>query len=312
MSELDSVFSDDWGEDHRSGVVAVIGRPNVGKSTLVNAVVGQKIAIVTAKPQTTRRRQLGIYTTAEAQILLVDTPGLHKPRSRLGDYMLAAAQDALKEADAVLWILDGSQPPTAEDSRIAELLLPLDARTPLILALNKMDLVCEPFDYEAHLSLREHHSAFEISAAESRGIDRMLRALICLLPTGPRYYPAEQVSEANWRFIAAEVIREKIIEATSDEIPHCVAIKINRFREKPKITLIEATVYVERDSQKGIVIGKGGGMIKAVGMAARQELEALLEVQVHLETRVKVLKNWRGNENMMRRLGYALPKRKGN
>lgn len=312
MDELDSVFSDDWAEDHRSGVVAVIGRPNVGKSTLVNAVIGQKIAIVTAKPQTTRRRQLGIYTTAEAQILLVDTPGLHNARSRLGDYMVAAARDALREADAVLWILDASQPPTSEDRRIAEWLASLKAKAPLLLALNKMDLVADSFDRGGHLSLCEHHSAFEISAAESRGIDRVLRALIGLLPVGPRYYPAEQVSEANWRFIAAEVIREKIIEATSDEIPHCVAIEINRFREKPRITLIEATAYVERNSQKGIVIGKGGGMIKAVGMAARQELEALLEVQVHLEIRVKVLKNWRGNEQMMRRLGYALPKRKGN
>ena len=310
MPELDSVFSDDWNEDHRSGIVAVIGRPNVGKSTLVNAVIGQKIAIVTAKPQTTRRRQLGIYTSAEAQILLVDTPGLHKPRTRLGDYMVAAAQDALRDADAVLWILDASQPPTAEDGHIAESLSGLDASRPLLLALNKMDLVAEPIHRDAHLALREYHSAFEISAAENRGIDEMLRALIQLLPVGPRYYPAEQVSEVNWRFIASEIIREKIIEATSDEIPHCVAIEINRYREKARITLIEATVYVERDSQKGIVIGKGGRMIKAVGMAARNELEALLQVQVHLETRVKVLKNWRSNERMMRRLGYPLPKRK--
>ena len=310
MDELDSVFSDDWSEDHRSGVVAVIGRPNVGKSTLVNAVVGQKIAIVTAKPQTTRRRQLGIYTTSEAQVLLVDTPGVHKPRTRLGEYMIAAAHDALKEADAVLWILDGSQPPTAEDNRIAELLLRLGATKSLIIALNKMDLVEAAIHRAAHLALCEYHSAFEISAAQNRGIDQMLGAVIGLLPAGPRYYPAEQISEANWRFIAAEVIREKIIEATSDEVPHCVAVEINRFREKSRITIIEATVYVERESQKGIVIGKGGGMIKAIGMAARQELEALLEVQVHLETRVKMLKNWRSNERMMRRLGYALPKRK--
>ncbi len=310
MDELDSIFSDDWGEDHRSGMVAVVGRPNVGKSTLINAVLGQKIAITTAKPQTTRQRQLGIFTTAEAQILFIDTPGLHKPRTRLGDYMVNVVHGALKDADAILWIVDVSRPPNNEDRRVADLMARLVPSTPIVLVLNKIDLVGGEYDRSAHLGLCDALLVLETSARLARGIADLPTSLIPLLPLGPRYFPAEQVSETNMRFIAAESIREKIIDLTSDEIPYTVAVEIDRFREKPNITVIEATIYVERESQKGIVIGKGGSMIKQIGVTARSELERLLETHLHLETRVKVLKNWRSNEAFMRRVGYAMPKRK--
>ena len=309
MSELDSIFNEGWGDDHRSGLVAVVGKPNVGKSTLINAILGQKIAIVAAKPQTTRQRQLGIYTSPEAQLLFIDTPGIHKPSTRLGHYMIGVAHDALKDADVILWILDASAPLTEEDRNIARLLEQITPNTPRVLALNKIDLVLAQPAFEEYLSLCEHHSALPTSAKEGQGVSGLLQCLIPLMPLGPRYYPADQLSEANLRFMAAEIIREQIIERTSDEIPHSTAVLINRFRERPDITHIEASIYVERGSQKGIIIGKRGVMIKQIGVAARAELQDLLGAQVHLETRVKVQKNWRSNEDFMRRAGYRTPKR---
>ncbi|MCY4147265.1 MAG: GTPase Era, partial [Chloroflexi bacterium] len=202
MADLDSIFSDDWGEDHRSGIVAMVGQPNVGKSTLINAILGQKIAIVTSKPQTTRQRQLGIYTAADAQILFVDTPGIHKPQTRLGHYMLGVARGALRDADAILWLLDASRAPNDADRRIADLLRQLAPSQPVVLALNKSDLLDDAADFGEHFALCGHQRALKTSATKGQGIAELLEALLPLLPLGPRYYPAEQATDANLRCLA--------------------------------------------------------------------------------------------------------------
>jgi GTPase len=308
MSENDSVFNDDWSEDHRSGVVAVIGRPNVGKSTLINGILGQKIAITTPRPQTTRRQQLGIYTTDAGQILFMDTPGIHKPHNKLGEFMYDAAEKALEDADVLLWIVDATEAPTGSDKYIAGVIQNKALKTPVVLALNKVDLLKGTYDFREHLALTPHEAFFYVSALAGTKVPELIEKILSLLPHGPRYYPAEQVSDMNMRFIAAEVIREKIIMHTEKEIPYSVAVGIDGYKEGEDRTSIDATIYVERDSQKGILIGKGGSMIKTIGTEARQELMTMLEMPVHLELHVKVLKDWRDNETLMRRLGYRLPK----
>lgn len=308
MQEMDSIFNDEWPENHRSGVVAVVGRPNVGKSTLINAILGHKVAIATARPQTTRRNQLGIFTTDEAQILFVDTPGLHRAQSRLGEYMVESAERALKDADVILWILDASEPPSGADTHIAGRISELRGNTPVVLVLNKIDQLKSGADVSAHLELIEHIAVHRISALKDEGVSELVEALGAMLPEGPRYYPAEQLSDQNMRFVAAEIVREKIILNTEQEIPHAVAVVVDSYKEEEDRATINATIYVERDSQKGIIIGKGGQMIKTIGTQARQELIALLGTAVHLELHVKVLKNWRSDERLMRRVGYFIPK----
>jgi GTP-binding protein Era len=310
--DLNSVFTEELPPDHRSGVVAVVGRPNVGKSTLINRILGQKIAIVSPKPQTTRRQQLGIYTSVQGQILFVDTPGLHKPQHKLGEFMVKVAEDALKDADLILWVVDVSEEPQDSEKHIAETVNRLRGGTPIILALNKVDLTSESsraLHRDAYAGLVEQAETVLISASEGTGVQELVDDLMKRLPNGPRYYPADQVSEVNMRFIVAEVIREKIIMNTEQEIPYSVAVEVNEYKERSDtMTYIDALIYVERDSQKGIIIGKGGEMIKRIGAQARTELVETVGTQVYLELHVKVLKNWRSDEDLMRRLGYRLPK----
>lgn len=311
---LDSIFNDDWPENHRSGVIAVVGRPNVGKSTLINRILGQKVAIVTSKPQTTRKQQLGIYTEEHGQILFMDTPGLHRPHHKLGEYMVTVAEGAIKDADLILWVLDASEPPQEPDKHIAETLKSLRGNTPLILALNKTDLIKGDLNDAtlAHRDLIEHVLAIPVSAATGDKVTDLVTELLKRLPEGPRYYPADQVSEANMRFIAAEVVREKIIERTEQEVPHAVAVEITEYKERSEdMTYISAVIYVERDSQKGIIIGKRGAMIKDIGSDARKALADLIGTQVYLDLHVKVLKNWREDEALMRRMGYRVYKDDG-
>lgn len=312
MSDLDTVFNDSWPEDHRSGIVAVVGRPNVGKSTLINRILGQKVAIVTPKPQTTQRQQLGIYTVEHGQILFKDTPGLHAPKHKLGEFMVAAAEEALRDADLILWVLDAAVPPQAADIHIAETIKRLMAEKPVVLALNKADLLQDAnreSNIAAHKALVPHDYAALVSALEGSGVSELVSEILTRMPLGPRYYPADQISEVNMRFIAAEVIREKIMLHTEQEIPHAVAVEIESFQERSdNMTYISAVLYIERESQKGIIIGKGGSMIKQIGSEAREELSAMLGTQVYLDLRVKVLKNWRNDEKLMSRLGYRIPK----
>jgi GTPase len=308
--ELDSVFEDDLPEGHRSGVVAVVGRPNVGKSTLINRILGQKVSIVSPKPQTTRRSQLGILTSDRAQVLFVDTPGLHAPQHKLGEYMVKNAESAFADADAILLVLDISEMPEAGDRHLAETVAKLRGKTPVIAALNKIDSVSDAervAHVENHLQLISNASTFPISALHGDGVDALVDFLIERLPEGPRYYPVDQVSEVNMRFIAAEVVREKVMLHTEQEIPHSVAVEIESYRERSDdLTYISAVIYVERDSQKGIIIGRGGEMIKRIGSEARGELSEMLGTKVYLDLNVKVMKNWRSDEQLMKRLGYRV------
>ncbi len=295
---------------HRSGFVAVIGRPNVGKSTLINQLLGQKIAIVSPRPQTTRVRQLGILTTEEANHLFVDTPGLHKPRHELGRFMVETARQALADADVILLIVEAHQPPGPGDIMIARQLKEAASKAPLFLAINKIDLA--PADklqtnVDAYLKLVAPTEWVAISALRAAGIDDLRRRLIALLPEGPRYYPPDQVTETYTRTIVAELIREQVLLNTHDEVPHAVAVEINEFKERENgVTYIAATIYVERNSQKQIIIGKGGQMLKRIGAAARQQIEGLTENRVFLELWVKVLPGWRQDEGLLKRLGYRI------
>jgi GTP-binding protein Era len=304
-------FEDDWSEDHRSGVIAVVGKPNAGKSTLINHILGQKIAIVTNKPQTTRKRQLGIYTREDAQVILVDTPGLHDPHNKLGEYMVRTAQDAVRDADLILWVVDSSSPPADAEKAIADKINQMKGETPVFIAFNKVDISQNPeainesvATYQAWV---EPVQIVAISAKQGLGIVELMDRMIAQLPYGPRYYPADQVSEANMRFIAGEFIREAIIENTAQEIPYSVAIEVEEYKERnDKLTYISAVIYTERDSQKGIIVGKQGAMIKKIGTDARRALAQALETKVFLDLRVKVLKDWRSNETFLKRVGYKL------
>jgi GTP-binding protein Era len=300
------LLDDDLPPGHRAGFVAVIGKPNVGKSTLMNVFLGEKLAIVSPKPQTTRQRQLGILTLPEAQIIFVDTPGIHRARSKLGEYMVEVATDAIPDADLVLFMVDVSEMPNRADEVIAEAVRA--SGVPALLALNKCDLLGQD-------RVRVHAAAYHalvpdaepllVSATDGTNRDELFRLIIDSLPPGPRYYPPDQLTDTRLRDSAAEVIREKALRLFEQEIPHSLAVQVDQFKERDEdVTYIAATIYVERDSQKGIVIGRGGQMLKKLGQMARPELEEVLGTRVYLELWVKVLKNWRKDERALRRLGY--------
>lgn len=294
---------------HRSGFVAIIGRPNVGKSTLLNVLLGQKIAAVSPRPQTTRRRQLGILTIENAQIVFVDTPGIHTPRHKLGEFLNYEAEEALDGVDVILWLVDSSSAPTEDDLRIAELLNKISPRTHRLLVLNKIDMVgadAESARSEDYAKLWNQASVKKISAAKRTGLEELLETLIQLLPERMPDYPEEQVTDSYERDIAADLLREACLIQLRDEVPHSLAVRVDEFKERENgMAYIAATIFVERESQKGIVIGEGGKMLKSIGSAARKEIEEMGGRKVFLELRVKVSKDWRDNQNMLNQFGYT-------
>jgi GTP-binding protein Era len=302
------VIEDTLPDGHRSGFVAVVGKPNVGKSTLMNALLGEKVAIVSPKPQTTRERQLGIYTDDDAQIVFVDTPGIHEARTKLGEYMVDVAKSSIPDADVIVFIVAVPGPPTRADEAIAEVIG--KARdVPVILALNKRDLLAdetqEQENVAAYRALLPNAQPLLLSATEGYNVDALLELILENLPEGPRFYPADRLTETQVRDTVAEIIREKVLLQYEDEVPHSVAVQVTQFKERSEdLTYIAATIFVERDSQKRILIGKGGSALKELGRRARAEIEPMLGTQVFLELWVKVLKNWRRDESALRRLGY--------
>ena len=291
----------------KSGFVTIIGRPNVGKSTLLNQILGQKIVITTDKAQTTRKRIKGIYTTQEGQIVFIDTPGVHRPLNKLGEFLMDEAKIAIPDADLILFLVDGSEPAGKGDKWIAQNLLQTDI--PIIIVMNKVDKVKKTQKIEENLI--SYKTLFEknlplvrLSAKTGRNIDTLLKNIYQKLPKGDILYPEDVVTEETMRDVAQEIIREKILINTSDEIPHAVAVKIENYFEQDDIDKIYATIYCETKSQKGILIGKGGNLLKKIGTDARIELEKIVDKKVFLGLEVKVEKDWRKKDNILKDFGY--------
>jgi len=307
--DLDSLSEDDIPEGHRSGFVAVVGRPNVGKSTLLNALLGQKIAIVTHRPQTTRANQLGILTEAEHQIIFVDTPGLTKPRHKLDEFMVGEADESLHDADVVLWLVEANQVPGAGDSYIAATLRSLPEREQIVLGINKADLL-KPEKVqrrtETYRALLPDAPWILISALKGHGLEALIEMLIDALPEGPRYYPHDQTTDSYQRDIAAELIREQVFLQMREEIPYGTVVIVEQFKERDNgVIYIGATIYVERDNHKRIIIGRKGEQLRKIGAAARREIEEMIQTRLYLELWVKVEPRWRSNEQALKRFGYG-------
>lgn len=292
--------------EFRSGFVTVVGRPNVGKSTLVNALTGHKVSIVSDKPQTTRNRIHGVYTSPWGQIIFVDTPGIHRPRNLLGDYMVEVARRSLADVEVVLWVVDGSVLPAGGEQQIASFLAGLSV--PVVLAINKRDLITAdllPGRIEVYRGLYPFSQVLTISALEGRGLEELLEVLKQFLPPGPQYYPAGMVTDQPQALVLAEIIREKAITLTRDEVPYGIAVGIEEIVQRSdELTYVRATLYTERESQKGIVIGQRGQMLKTIGQLAREDMEAWLGKRVYLDLRVKTKKEWRQDRVALQQLGY--------
>ncbi|WP_083453766.1 GTPase Era [Syntrophomonas palmitatica] len=292
----------------KSGFVSIVGRPNVGKSTLMNAIIGAKIAIVTQKPQTTRTRIQGIYTCDQGQIIFVDTPGIHKPQHLLGEYMVKVSTRSLEEVDIIYYMTDVTRPFGGGEQFVINHLK--DASVPVFLLVNKIDLVesdqVESF-IESFTNQMKFAEIIALSARQGTNLPGLLETTFKALPEGPLYYPQDDLTDQPISFIAAELIREKALILTRDEIPHSLAVEVEEFKQQSagKVYL-RAVIYTERDSQKGIIIGKNGQMLKSIGEQSRHEIERLLDTQVYLDLWVKVKKNWRDNESNLNQLGFRL------
>ena len=291
----------------RTGFCVIVGRPNVGKSTLLNLFVGAKVTIVSDKPQTTRRVVRGILTRPDAQIVFVDTPGIHRPIHPLGKFMVRSAVDTLDGVDVVVFVVDGSKMPTREDEDIAEMLNDR-VTAPVLLVLNKTDLLKRDAIGEitqAYFDLVKHADWMRIAATKKDNTDKLLDMIITRLPEGPALYPEDEITDTPMQFLAAELVREQLLINTRQEIPHSIAVQVDEWEERsPQLTYISATIWVEKDSQKAIVIGERGSMLKKVGQAARKEIEAWLGHQAYLELIVKVRPQWRRDDRLLRELGY--------
>lgn len=294
-------------ENFRSGFVALVGRPNVGKSTLLNKMVGQKVAIMSDKPQTTRHKIHSVLSRNDAQIVFLDTPGIHKPRHKLGEYMVDVALGALKEVDVVLFLVEATGPPGTGDQYIAEQLKGI--KTPVFLMINKIDLVKKEEVLgliNSYKDLLPFAEVIPVSALVGENVNRLIDTIIGYLPEGPQYYPADMITDRPERFIMAEIIREKVLQLTSEEVPHSVAVVVEQIQERNNgVVALNAVIFTERDSQKAILIGKGGTMLKEVGRRAREEIENLLGSKVYLELWVKVKKDWRNKMADLRNFGFT-------
>lgn len=291
----------------KCGFVTIIGRPNVGKSTLLNQILGQKIVITTDKAQTTRKRIKGILTNKQGQIVFIDTPGIHRPLNKLGEFLIDEAKIAIPDADVIIFLVDGSESAGKGDKWIVQNLL--ETKIPIIIVMNKVDKVKKPEKIEQNLLsyktlFNKNLPVVKVSAKTGRNIDTLLKNLYKKLPDGEIMYPEDVVTEETMRDVAQEIIREKILLNTSDEIPHAVAVKIENYFEREDIDKIYATIYCETKSQKGILIGKGGSLLKKIGTEAREDLEKITEKKVFLGLEVKVEKDWRKKDNILKDFGY--------